>query len=75
MLRFLFSVCLISQLQPRHKSRVSATIDFVLQVLVAMAIAWLLNLHRKVVVPSNTSTLPQDMFICNNFTRSDRFNS
>lgn len=74
MFRFLFSVFLISKLHPRHEtSRVSTVIDFVLQVLVVMAVAWLMNLHRKVVVPMDTSTLPHNVIICNNFVKDVQF--
>lgn len=73
MLRFLFSVCLISKLQPINKSLFSRGIDVVIHVVVAFAVTWLMTPHRKVIAPNDTSVVPHWAAICNNFAKNDQF--
>jgi hypothetical protein len=73
MLRFLFSVFLISKLQPRQESKFSKAIGFGLDVVVAIALALLLSHINNVNAPADTSIVPHDGVICNNFVKNDQF--
>jgi hypothetical protein len=73
MFRFLFSVFLIAKLQPRQESKFSKAIGFSIDVVVAIALALLLSHINNVKSTADTSIVPHDGAICNNFVKNDQF--